>query len=237
MTVLLNLGAAPAGEPRHDAEVRPRRVPHEHPEVRLHATSTSRRRSRSRWRSTRSSTSTTSPASTPSSRARRRSTARPPRRPADRIGARDDAGLRHERAEPRLARDARRPRRHPGELRGRDAAQPVCKLVDPETGEEITEIGDDGVTQPGELWVKGPNVMVGYLQPARGHRRDARRRRLPAHRRHRRRTTRAATSRSSTGVKELIKYKGYQMPPAELEALLLSHPKIAGCRGHRRARR
>lgn len=28
-------------------------------------------------------------------------------------------------------------------------------------------------------------------------------------------------------VKELIKYKGYQVPPAELEALLLSHDAVA----------
>jgi acyl-coenzyme A synthetase/AMP-(fatty) acid ligase len=28
-------------------------------------------------------------------------------------------------------------------------------------------------------------------------------------------------------VKELIKYKGYQVPPAELEALLLGHPAVA----------
>src|SRR2546426_4635930 len=28
-------------------------------------------------------------------------------------------------------------------------------------------------------------------------------------------------------LKELIKYKGYQVPPAELEALLLSHPAVA----------
>ncbi len=28
-------------------------------------------------------------------------------------------------------------------------------------------------------------------------------------------------------VKELIKYKGYQVPPAELEAVLLTHPQIA----------
>jgi acyl-coenzyme A synthetase/AMP-(fatty) acid ligase len=28
-------------------------------------------------------------------------------------------------------------------------------------------------------------------------------------------------------LKELIKYKGYQVPPAELEALLLTHPAVA----------
>ena len=28
-------------------------------------------------------------------------------------------------------------------------------------------------------------------------------------------------------LKELIKYKGYQVPPAELEAVLLAHPPIA----------
>ena len=27
-------------------------------------------------------------------------------------------------------------------------------------------------------------------------------------------------------LKELIKYKGFQVPPADLEALLLSHPKV-----------
>ena len=38
-------------------------------------------------------------------------------------------------------------------------------------------------------------------------------------------------------LKELIKYKGYQVPPAELEALLLTHPADRRCRRHRRARR
>lgn len=101
----------------------------------------------------------------------------------------------------------------------------VNKLIDTETGEEITEVGDDGTTRPGEMWVKGPNVMLGYLN------------------------NEAATAETldadgflHTGdiavyheggyfsiverVKELIKYHGYQIAPAELEALLLSHPKV-----------
>ena len=68
--------------------------------------------------------------------------------------------------------------------------------------------------------------MKGYLnQPAGDGARD-RPRRLAAHRRHRqrRRARRAADRRP---LKELIKYKGYQVAPAELEALLLTHPAIA----------
>ena len=38
-------------------------------------------------------------------------------------------------------------------------------------------------------------------------------------------------------VKELIKYKGYQIAPAELEALLLVASEGDGCRRHRRPRR
>jgi acyl-CoA synthetase (AMP-forming)/AMP-acid ligase II len=100
-----------------------------------------------------------------------------------------------------------------------------CKLVDVDSGEEITEVGPDGASAPGELWVRGPNVMSGYLN-----RPDE---------------TAAAIDRDGflhTGdvavyhrggyfsivdrVKELIKYKGYQIAPAELEALLLTHPLI-----------
>lgn len=100
-----------------------------------------------------------------------------------------------------------------------------CKLIDTETGEEITELGDDGVTRAGELWVKGPNVMLGYLNNPEATA-----------------ETLDADGFLHTGdiavyhdggyfsivdrVKELIKYKGYQIAPAELEALLLSHPKV-----------
>ncbi|MGE3285270.1 MAG: AMP-binding protein [Pseudonocardia sp.] len=95
-----------------------------------------------------------------------------------------------------------------------------CKLVDPETGEEV------GPGGRGELWCKGPNIMVGYLDNP-----EATAATLDAdgylH-------TGDVAVVSDEGVftivdrvKELIKYKGYQVPPAELEALLLTHEQIA----------
>lgn len=45
---------------------------------------------------------------------------------------------------------------------GPTIANMECKLVDPATGEEV-DYPADGVSQPGELWCKGPNIMVGYL--------------------------------------------------------------------------
>jgi 4-coumarate--CoA ligase len=94
------------------------------------------------------------------------------------------------------------------------------RIVDPETGED-QDVGDRG-----ELWVRGPQVMVGYLNNP-----DAT----------------AATIDTDgwlhTGdiaiideyghmtivdrMKELIKFKGFQVAPAELEALLVTHPKVA----------
>lgn len=95
-----------------------------------------------------------------------------------------------------------------------------CRFVDPATGEDV------GVGERGELLCRGPNVMKGYLNNP-----DA-----------------TAVTLDDDGwlhtgdvavidsgglvsivdrVKELIKYKGYQVPPAELEALLLTHPDIA----------
>jgi acyl-CoA synthetase (AMP-forming)/AMP-acid ligase II len=95
-----------------------------------------------------------------------------------------------------------------------------ARIVDPITGVDL------GIGAPGELWLRGPNVMAGYLNNP---------------------TATAATIDPDgwlhTGdvatvdehgvyaivdrVKELIKYKAYQVPPAELEALLLTHPSIA----------
>ena len=95
-----------------------------------------------------------------------------------------------------------------------------CRLVDPGTGEDAA----DG--ERGELWIRGPQVMKGYLNNP-----DATA------------ATVDAEGWLHTGdvaivddhgcytvvdrVKELIKYKGYQVAPAELEAVLLNHPEIA----------
>ena len=93
-------------------------------------------------------------------------------------------------------------------------------IVDPASGDQLP-LGADG-----EVWVRGPQVMRGYLNNP------------------------AATAITidedgwlHTGdighidadghlfivdrLKELIKFKGFQVPPAELEALLLTHPAVA----------
>ncbi|MGM1062532.1 4-coumarate--CoA ligase family protein [Saccharothrix sp. Mg75] len=95
-----------------------------------------------------------------------------------------------------------------------------CRFIDPATGEDV------GVGERGELWCRGPNVMKGYLNNP-----DATAATLDAdgwlH-------TGDVAVIDENGlvsivdrVKELIKYKGYQVPPAELEALLLTHESIA----------
>ncbi len=109
---------------------------------------------------------------------------------------------------------------------GPAVANMECKIVDPVTGEEVEYPTGEGVSEPGELWCKGPNIMAGYLKND-----EATAETLDAdgylH------TGDIATVDAQGAVrivdrlKELIKYKGYQVPPAELEALLLTHPQIA----------
>ncbi len=97
------------------------------------------------------------------------------------------------------------------------------KVVDLATGEEL------GVGETGELLVQGPQVMAGYFN-----RPDATEETL---------LTDAEGVWLRTGdivtvdddayvtirdrAKEMIKYKGYQIAPAELEALLIEHPDVA----------
>ncbi|HEU0205800.1 MAG TPA: AMP-binding protein [Pseudolysinimonas sp.] len=100
-----------------------------------------------------------------------------------------------------------------------------CKLVNTETGAEI-EMPAEGPSEAGELWVRGPNVMLGYLGQEQAthetidddgflHTGDIAR------------VNQDGSFEIVDRLKELIKYKGYQVAPAELEALLLTHPEIA----------
>lgn len=93
-------------------------------------------------------------------------------------------------------------------------------LYDPTTGEEAKP-GD-----PGELWVRGPQVMKGYYNNP-----DSTRDTLMDGGWLR---TGDIAKRDEDGwlfivdrAKELIKFKGLQVAPAELEAVLLTHPQIA----------
>jgi len=94
-----------------------------------------------------------------------------------------------------------------------------CRIVNPETGKGIAPGGE------GELWIKGPQVMIGYLNNEKATQ-----------------DTLTHDGWLKTGdvaiidqdgymfivdrLKELIKYKGFQVAPAELEAILVAHPNI-----------
>ncbi|OAY52587.1 4-coumarate:CoA ligase 1 [Manihot esculenta] len=94
------------------------------------------------------------------------------------------------------------------------------KIVDPETGESLPR------NQPGEICIRGDQIMKGYLNDPEA-------------------TARTIDKQGwlHTGdigyiddddelfivdrLKEIIKYKGFQVAPAEIEALLLAHLEIS----------
>jgi 4-coumarate--CoA ligase len=78
---------------------------------------------------------------------------------------------------------------------------------------------------PGELWLKGPNICSGYTDE------EANRKAFAMEGWY---NTGDVCTISKSGIvsvvgrtKELIKYKGFQVPPAELEGHLNSHPHVA----------
>jgi acyl-CoA synthetase (AMP-forming)/AMP-acid ligase II len=96
----------------------------------------------------------------------------------------------------------------------------ACRIVDLETGADL------GPNQPGELWIRGPQVMKGYLK-----RPDATAAMIDGDGWLRTGDVGYADEEGDfyliDRLKELIKYRAYQVAPAELEAVLLSHPAVA----------
>ncbi|KAJ5894815.1 hypothetical protein N7495_006506 [Penicillium taxi] len=102
------------------------------------------------------------------------------------------------------------------------------RFVDPDTMSDVVT-NSDGSTQPGEIWCRGPNVSLGYFNNEKateeGYHTDS-----------------DGTSWFRTGdigtidhegyvtiqdrIKEMIKYKGLQVVPSELEGKLVDHPDI-----------
>jgi len=91
---------------------------------------------------------------------------------------------------------------------------------------DSTTSNDVPTSELGEIWVRGPQVMKGYF-----HNEEATREMIDEdgwlH-------TGDVGRADSDGflyvvdrLKELIKYKGFQVAPAELEAILLSHPDVS----------
>jgi acyl-CoA synthetase (AMP-forming)/AMP-acid ligase II len=95
-----------------------------------------------------------------------------------------------------------------------------CRVVDLETGADL------GPNQRGELWVRGPQVMKGYLN-----RPDATAAMIDADGWLRTGDVGYADEDGDfflvDRLKELIKFRAYQVAPAELEEVLLSHPAVA----------
>ncbi len=95
-----------------------------------------------------------------------------------------------------------------------------ARIVDPDAGT------DAAYGEPGELLVRGPQVMIGYLDDP-----DATAATLDGDGWLRTGDIVVADADGWFTVvdraKELIKYKGYQVAPAELEALLVTHPHVA----------
>ncbi|MFW6200348.1 MAG: AMP-binding protein, partial [Gemmatimonadota bacterium] len=112
-----------------------------------------------------------------------------------------------------------RPERTPHASIGPVLPNTEIRIVDVHTGEPV------GPGERGELWIRGPQVMAGYLNQPEA-------------------TTEAVDDEGwfHTGdigyvdeegdyfivdrLKELIKFKGFQVAPAELEDVLLTHPGI-----------
>ncbi|KAK8102798.1 hypothetical protein PG984_015944, partial [Apiospora sp. TS-2023a] len=112
----------------------------------------------------------------------------------------------------------------------------LAKIIDTETGRPIEVTGADGEEEKrGELLLQSPSISLGYLNNERA---TAEAFIWDKDGRWIRTGDVAVVRRSKAGhqhfvivdrIKELIKVKGHQVAPAELEAHLLTHPFVNDC--------
>jgi len=118
---------------------------------------------------------------------------------------------------------------HPDSI-GHPLAQTDCRVlsmsdIDPaQTAEDLTEVPTG---QPGELVMRGPQIMLGYWNEPQA---------TAAVLRDRWFWSGDIVTRDAEGFyrvvdrcKEMIKYKGFAVAPAEVEAVLLEHPAVKEC--------
>jgi long-subunit acyl-CoA synthetase (AMP-forming) len=90
-------------------------------------------------------------------------------------------------------------------------ANTVNKIVDSSTGQQVA-LPEEGRSQPGELWAKGPSVMLGYLGNDEATAMTIDREGF-LHTGDLAQIDSAGRVYIIDRLKELIKYKGYQVPP------------------------
>jgi acyl-CoA synthetase (AMP-forming)/AMP-acid ligase II/enoyl-CoA hydratase/carnithine racemase len=141
------------------------------------------------------------------------------RRAEARLGCRIQQGYALTEASPVALAPSDRPCRAPTGSVGPLVPGTEARVVDPDSGEDRRE------GEPGELWVRGPQVTPGYVGDP-----TATREAIVEGRWLRTgdlvRIDGAANLWIVDRLKEVIKYKGYQVTPSELEALLLTRPDV-----------
>jgi acyl-CoA synthetase (AMP-forming)/AMP-acid ligase II len=111
---------------------------------------------------------------------------------------------------------------------GRPIPNIPLRFVNPDTMEDV-KTNPDGSTEHGEIWVTGPNVMKGYYNNAAANQAAFQ---LDADGTRWYRTgdvgcmDRDGYVTINDRIKEMIKYKGFQVIPSELEGKLVEHPHI-----------
>ncbi|KAI8388050.1 uncharacterized protein BYT42DRAFT_558759 [Radiomyces spectabilis] len=115
------------------------------------------------------------------------------------------------------------------ELTDRAMSGTIGHLVPNMTARIVDEDGKDvGINERGELWLKGPNIMKAYFNNTKATAES-----IDAEGYFHTGDIAVLDERGVFAIvdrkKELIKYKGFQVPPAELEAILLTSPIVADC--------